>query len=132
MSKFVVNKEECRKPKKKKRNVDHPICNIETEVIVYLPISSPNPIQAPQDHLTLQNDLNTLSEWSVKWQMYFNVSKCYCLTITAKHKNSHFQYTMNGSPLIRVSSSKYLGVTVDGKLSWAHMWLKSLQRPPKP
>ncbi len=50
--------------------------------------------------------------------MYFNVSKCYCLTITTKRQISHFQYTLNGSPLTRVSSSKYLGVTVDGKLSW--------------
>ncbi len=56
-------------------------------------------------HLSLQEDLNTLSEGSVKWQMHFNVSKCFCLTITTKRQISHFQYTMNGDPLTRVSSS---------------------------
>ncbi len=50
--------------------------------------------------------------------MDFNVSKCNCLTITTKCQVSHFQYTINSSPLTIVSSSKYLRVTVDGKLSW--------------
>ena len=28
------------------------------------------------DHATLQNDLNILREWSICWQLKFNISKC--------------------------------------------------------
>ena len=34
-----------------------------------------------QDHFILQEDLNTPVEWSVTWQMEFNVDKCVVMNI---------------------------------------------------
>ena len=36
-------------------------------------------IKSEQDHLPLQQDLHTVYEWSQKWQMHFNISKCITL-----------------------------------------------------
>ena len=36
-------------------------------------------IKSEQDHLQLQQDLHTVYEWSQKWQMCFNISKCVAL-----------------------------------------------------
>ena len=33
-------------------------------------------IKSKQDHLQLQQDLHTVYEWSQKWKMRFNISKC--------------------------------------------------------
>ena len=31
-------------------------------------------VRSSDDHATLQNDLNVLLEWSVRWQLKFNIS----------------------------------------------------------
>ena len=59
-----------------------------------------------------------LTDWSNKWQMNFNTSKCHLLTITHKPKPSEFTYTISNQPISQVNSHPYLGVTIDAKLSW--------------
>jgi hypothetical protein len=44
--------------------------------LVYMAVSSRNDCQR------LQDDLTTMVNWSKKWQMTFNPSKCYTLRIT--------------------------------------------------
>ena len=61
-------------------------------------------IDIPQDCLALQEDLDKLSQWSHKWQMSFNVSKCKSLSITRKRNPYLNQYTMNGQELESVKS----------------------------
>ena len=39
-------------------------------------------IRSPADHHILQTDIQKLTDWSNKWQMNFNTSKCHLLTIT--------------------------------------------------
>ena len=34
------------------------------------------PIRTPDDHLQLQEDLNTLTKWASDWKMMFNIPKC--------------------------------------------------------
>ena len=34
------------------------------------------PINCPEDHTVLQQDLNTLTDWATLWQMEFNIRKC--------------------------------------------------------
>ena len=70
------------------------------------------------DHHILQTDIQKLTDWSNKWQMNFNTSKCHLLTITHKPKPSEFTYTIANQPISRVNSHQYLGVTIDAKLSW--------------
>ena len=65
-----------------------------------------------------QADIQKLTDWSNKWQMNFNTSKCHLLTITHKPKPIEFPYTIANQPISRENSHPYLGGTIDAKLSW--------------
>ena len=71
------------------------------------------PIRCQQDHLTLQEDLDSLCTWANTWGMSFNPSKCY----TKKDPPVHF-YSMIGCVLSKVETANYLGVTVASNLQW--------------
>ena len=62
----------------------------------------------------LQNDLNTLGEWAVDSQMFFNVDKCKVLHIG--NRNVQANYTMNGKQLAKVEQEKDLGVVISSDL----------------
>ena len=66
---------------------------------------------------TLQDDFNRLDQWSAKWQMLFNQSKCKCLHI--ERANGKEPYEMHNTVLLKTSKEKDLGVTIsaDWKVS---------------
>ena len=60
----------------------------------------------------LQNNVNALYEWSLKWGMTFNASKCV-------HKDRlSFTLYMNVSATSQNNSIKYLGVYIQSDLKW--------------
>jgi len=63
-----------------------------------------------RDIETLRNDLNSLFEWSEKWQMKFNLDKCLVMHIGSK--NMEAQYSMGGKTLSKVIEEKDLGVII--------------------
>ena len=65
-----------------------------------------------------------LHQWSITWQMQFNPSKCEFLRITNKRNPITYQYSINDSVIQQVSHAKYLGVSIDEKLSWNDHILK--------
>ena len=67
---------------------------------------------------SLQSDINKLHEWSYKWQMSFNVSKCCILSIYRKCTPPALNYTLGTTLLNVVNSHSYLGVTVSSDLRW--------------
>jgi len=75
-------------------------------------------ITCENDCILLQNDINSMYQWSKTWQMNFNPSKCKVLSITRQHNPCSFQYEMNGTPLEHVGSFKDLGVIIDQTLSF--------------
>lgn len=75
-------------------------------------------IRSSQDCLALQTDMDQLSSWQKSWQLNFNVTKCYHIGSTSKNSSILFQYTLNGLPISKVDSAKYLGVTISSNLSW--------------
>ena len=58
--------------------------------------------------ITYYKQTQKLTDWSNKWQMNFNTSKCHLLTITHKPKPSEFTYTIANQPISRVDSHPYL------------------------
>ncbi len=74
-------------------------------------------INSIDDH-KLQQDLTTLQQWANTWQMDFNISKCAIMTITRKHNQSVFDYTMKGQSVPQVRSHDYLGVHIKDDLNW--------------
>lgn len=69
------------------------------------------------DEENLQSDLDSLAEWSNKWQLRFNASKCKCIHYG---KNcSNYVYTMCGQDIENVCTEKDLGVTFDQELRFS-------------
>ena len=77
-----------------------------------------SPIYSVADCAHLQEDLNLLYQWSVTWLMDFNPLKCEFLRVTNKKNPTDYCYYIGNSIIKQVAHSKYLGVTIDEKLTW--------------
>ena len=67
-----------------------------------------------EDRKRLQRDLDRLVEWSERWQMKFNVSKCKVMHLG--RGNERWNYVMNGQRLKVVRKEKDLGVMITDDL----------------
>ena len=65
-------------------------------------------VECEEDRAIFQQGLDRLMEWSIEWQMLFNVDKCHI--IHAGHKNNLFEYSMGGRVLEEVDYEKDVGV----------------------
>ena len=101
-------------------------------------------IKSVEDATILQQDLDKLQEWESKWLMQFHPEKCFTLRVTKKTKPLKSNYTIHGHTLLSAidqvpksqqkrarqeeeasgkaipNTAKYLGVYINGKLSWNH------------
>ena len=57
--------------------------------------------------VSIQDDLNNLTEWSLTWQLPFNCGKCKCLHIGKS--NPKYDYVMHGRTLDKVDCEKRFG-----------------------
>ena len=73
-------------------------------------------IRDEASNLKLQKDLDNLYQWSQKWQLPFNTSKCKVLHLG--HNNPCHQYKMNGQKLQMIEEEKDLGVVIDNELKF--------------
>ena len=69
-------------------------------------------------HAEMQQALNGLHEWSVKWGLKFNVDKCHLLHFG--RNNPAHQYTMNGQLLPQKDMEKDVGVCISTNLKPSH------------
>jgi hypothetical protein len=79
------------------------------DMTVYLTVSSFD--------ITLQEDLDKLAIWEVKWMMKFHPDKCQVLAITKKKTLIKKNYNLHDHTLEHVPSAKYLGVTIRLQIS---------------
>ena len=77
-------------------------------------------IQSQADADSLQTDLNTMVDWSHRWQMSFNPKKCSLVRVTKKRKIIQHTYNMMGIDLDQTEHSPYLGVEISSNLEWKH------------
>jgi (p)ppGpp synthase/HD superfamily hydrolase len=75
-------------------------------------------IQSNRDALTLQQDLDKLSNWETNWKMAFHPDKCNVISVTRNKKPIEFDYTLHGHTLDHVTKVEYLGVTFSSDLKW--------------
>ena len=78
-------------------------------------------VSSSHDYDMLQADVDTLSTWVTSNNLSLNTTKCKFMVITRLRKKSTPVplLTLNNQPLERVSSYKYLGVTITEDLSWS-------------
>ena len=67
-------------------------------------------VETDADRMVFQQGLNDLFQWSIEWQMLFNVDKCH--VIHAGKSNNGFEYTMGGKVLEEVEFEKDVGVLI--------------------
>ena len=73
-------------------------------------------IKSLDDNKALQDDINNLTEWSARWQLPFNVTKCKSLHIGKR--NNKYVYEINGQQPEQVNEEKDLGVLIDDELKF--------------
>ena len=78
-------------------------------------------ITDPWDYATLQSDINSVADWINEHYLSLNSSKCKCMTVTRlrQHSVSPPTLLLNGEPMEKVDSYKYLGVTLTSDLTWS-------------
>ena len=86
-------------------------------------------ISSESDIKALQDDIDTLVNWTKRNLMNFNKDKCKVITIHNSHKIYHIEgvnspYSLEGFPLKTVNCEKDLGVDITPKLNWEHQILR--------
>ena len=76
------------------------------------------PIRSMADAESLQRDLDSLAEWETKWDMSFHPDKCNVLHVSRSRSKIQTDYILHGQKLESVSSTKYLGVTIQDDGEW--------------
>ena len=69
------------------------------------------------DNLELQADLDRLLEWTVKWQLPFNIAKC--KVIHYGTRNPNYKYILNNTDIQEDTTEKDLGITFDNNLKFS-------------
>ena len=70
-------------------------------------------IESHTDFEILQDDINTLCEWSKKWLLQFNIQKC---KVHCGSSNPKFKYKMHGEDLQTTDTERDLGITITSDL----------------
>ena len=69
-----------------------------------------------ESDISLQQDLDKLTEWAHTWLMELTIKKCEHLRITNKRNPIIYSYYLENSIISEVPHTKYLGVIIDQKL----------------
>lgn len=75
-------------------------------------------IKNATDVSLLQQDLDAIDNWCSTWHMTLNINKCKVMRFSRQRKLNPSSYSISSSPLLPVSSYKYLGVILTADLSW--------------
>lgn len=77
-----------------------------------------SPRSNPEDYTILQSGIDSVANWIKQHYLFLNPSKCKCMTVTRLRQNSVSppMLLLNGKPMEKVNSYKYLGVSLTGDL----------------
>ena len=82
-------------------------------------------VQDSDDALIIQQDLDTLQQWSNDWLLKFHPDKCVVIRLSVTTENWYYKYTLGDNELEYVDLVKDLGVYVDSDLKFRyHMTTK--------
>lgn len=72
----------------------------------------------------LQKDIDHLQDWCRKNNMKINIKKTKCMVFGSKHKDDKLNININNEILENVKNFKYLGITLNEKLSYTEHYEK--------
>ena len=76
------------------------------------------PIKSAEDEIALQQDLDTMVQWSKSWGMQFNPSKCKTMRVSRKRSPGTASYKILGVALEETDHSTYLGINIQNDMRW--------------
>lgn len=76
-------------------------------------------VNSCSDQILLQESLNKIVRWCDQWGMSINFNKCATMSFTCRRSSLLYEYKVDGVLINRVNYYKYLGVTLNAKLSWS-------------
>ncbi len=91
-------------------NLDSPSRLFADDSVIYREISE------SADCAAVQEDLARLYNWTQKWQLALNLSKCKVICISNKRKPPTYTYRLNNVAIECVDTFKYLGVRINPEL----------------
>ena len=74
-------------------------------------------VTGEDDHVSLQTGLDVLQEWSDRWLLKLNISKCKTV-FYGRNINYDYNYYLHSNKLDKIDRMKDLGVTFDPELSF--------------
>lgn len=105
-------------------DIDHGLNNLISKFADDTKIG--NAVLSERDKQSLQEDLRKISEWSVKWEMPFNINKCQILQVGTRNVKN--DYDMCGVKIKSVDSVKDLGVTISSNLKFSQQCNESVNK----
>ena len=79
------------------------------------------PINSVEDEKALQEDLDTMVQWSQSWGMQFNPSKYKTMRVSKKRSPGSTSYNIHnilGVTLEETQQTQYLGINIQNNVSW--------------
>ena len=81
------------------------------------------------DYLHLQQDLDALSNWSLRNELFFQPTKCSNLRISRKRLSPPRSYVLNGINVEVVTAEKDLGIMIANDTSWKDHLVMIVAKP---
>ena len=76
-------------------------------------------ITCPADRDALQEDVQSMDDWSETWLLKYSAPKCKSMTVSRSgEQNPEHIYTLRGTNLDQVATEKDIGVTFDSRLNF--------------
>lgn len=76
-------------------------------------------LRAREDTRLLQDDLASITRWSIDWKIFLNALKCFQMSFSLIGKAGSTTYSAQGSIIKSTSDCKDLGICITNTLSWS-------------
>jgi hypothetical protein len=76
--------------------------------------------------------LHTVQQWCKRTKLSINPNKTVVMSFTRRNTKGLREPILSGEMIQLSSGVKYLGITLEKRLTWKSNWIRSLVRPTKP
>lgn len=93
--------------------------NIQSEYLLYADdLKIFRTVSNNLDAATLQEDIDSLSDWCHRNKLYLNAKKCFAVSYSRSNTIIHKNYYLDGNRISEQTEVKDLGITIDSRLTF--------------